>query len=106
MFGAEPICKVLTGHGPKIATSTYCAARNRTTNAKAVRDAELKTRISRVHTDNFSVYGVRKVWRQPHREGIVVARRTVARLMRELALQGARRGRKIRTTQRRPRAGL
>ena len=98
MFGVEPICRVLTSHGLKIATSTYYAAKNRTPSARSVRDAELKTQISRVHTDNFSVYGVRKVWRQLHREGIPVARCTVARLMRDLGLEGARRGKKIRTT--------
>ncbi|MGW2748376.1 IS3 family transposase [Streptomyces sp. NPDC001450] len=59
----------------------------------------MKTQISHVHTDNFSVYGVRKVWRQLHREGIPVARCCgVARLMRDLGLEGARRGKKIRTT--------
>ncbi|TLQ46356.1 IS3 family transposase [Streptomyces marianii] len=98
VFGVEPICRVLTSHGLKIATSTYYAAKNRTPSARSVRDAELKTQISRVHTDNFSVYGGRKVWRQLHREGIPVARCTVARLMRDLGLQGARRGKKIRTT--------
>ncbi|MFK4070450.1 IS3 family transposase [Streptomyces sp. NPDC029674] len=46
--------------------------------------------ISRVHADNFSVYGMRKVWRQLHREDIPAARRTVARLMCELRLQGVR----------------
>ncbi|MGW1186219.1 IS3 family transposase [Streptomyces drozdowiczii] len=94
----QPICRVLTGHGLKIATSTYYAARKRAPSARSVRDAELKTQISRVHADNFSVYGVRKVWRQLHREGIPVARCTVARLMRDLGLQGVRRGRGIRTT--------
>ncbi|MGW2642960.1 IS3 family transposase [Streptomyces sp. NPDC001348] len=98
VFGVEPICRVLTSHGLKIATSTYYAAKNRTPSARSVRDAELKTQISRVHTDNFSVYGVRKVWRQLHREGIPAARCTVARLMRDLGLEGARRGKKIRTT--------
>ncbi len=63
MFGVEPICKVLTSHGLKIATSTYYAAKNRTSSLRSVRDAELKTQISRVHADNFGVYGVRKVWR-------------------------------------------
>lgn len=29
MFGVEPICRVLSGHGLKIATSTYYAAKNR-----------------------------------------------------------------------------
>lgn len=98
MFGVEPICRILTSHGLKIATSTYYAARKRAPSARSVRDAELKTQISRVHADNFSVYGVRKVWRQLHREDIPVARCTVARLMRDLGLQGVRRGRAIRTT--------
>ncbi|MEU0451437.1 IS3 family transposase [Streptomyces tendae] len=98
VFGVEPICRVLAGHGLKIATSTYYAAKNRTPSPRSVRDSELKTRISRVHADNFGVYGVRKVWRQLHREGIPAARCTVARLMRDLGLQGARRGKKIRTT--------
>ncbi|MFE7112255.1 IS3 family transposase [Streptomyces sp. NPDC057575] len=107
MSGVESICKVLTGHGLKIATSTYYAARNRTPSARVVRDAELKTQISRVHTDNFSVCGVRKVWRQLHREGIVVARCTVARLMRELGLQGpTRQEDPHHHPQRGPRAGL
>ncbi|MGW7528494.1 IS3 family transposase [Streptomyces sp. NPDC054783] len=98
VFGVEPICRVLTSHGLKIARSTYYAAKNRIPSARAVRDAELKAQISRVHADNFSVYGVRKVWRQLHREGIPAARCTVAGLMRDLGLQGARRGKKIRTT--------
>jgi putative transposase len=98
VFGVEPICRVLTSHGLKIATSTYYAAKNRTPSTRTVRDTELKTQISRVHKDNFGVYGVRKVWRQLHREGIPVARCTVARLMRELGLEGARRGKKIRST--------
>ncbi|MEU6231417.1 IS3 family transposase [Streptomyces sp. NPDC047042] len=98
VFGVEPICRVLTSHGLKIATSTYYAAKNRVPSARSVRDAELKTQISRIHAANFSVYGVRKVWRQLHREGIPTARCTVARLMRNLGLEGARRGKKIRTT--------
>ena len=51
-----------------------------------------------MHAANFGVYGARKVWRQLNREGISVARCTVKRLMRELHLQGVRRGRFKRTT--------
>ncbi|MER5477553.1 IS3 family transposase [Streptomyces sp. NPDC002734] len=98
VFGVEPICRVLTSHGLKIATSTYYAVRKRAPSARSLQDAELKTQISQVHADNFSVYGVRKVWRHLHRKGIPVARCTVARLMRDLGLQGVRRGRSIRTT--------
>ncbi|WP_185148968.1 IS3 family transposase [Streptomyces sp. Ag109_O5-1] len=98
MFGVEPICRVLTSHGLKIATSTYYAAKNRTPSDRPVRDEELKTQISRIHADNFSVYGVRKAWRQLHREGIPAARCTVARLMRDPGPEGVRRGKKIRTS--------
>jgi hypothetical protein len=59
VFGVEPICRVLTSHGHKIATSTYYAVKHRPPSARAVRDAELKGQISRIYTDNFSVYGVR-----------------------------------------------
>ena len=51
-----------------------------------------------MHAQNFGVYGARKVWRQLNREGITVARCTVQRLMRELGLQGAVRGKTRRTT--------
>ncbi len=98
MFGVEPICRVLTSHGLEIATSTYYAAKKRTPSVRSIRDVELKTRISRVHTDNYSLYGVRKVRRQLHREGVRAARCTIARLMRDLGLEGARHGNKIRTT--------
>ena len=50
-------------------------------------------------TSTSGVYGVRKVWRQLRREGVTVARCTVARLMRRLGLQGAVRGRRAKTTQ-------
>jgi len=63
-----------------------------------VRDAELKLDVSRVHRDNFHVYGVEKIWRQLLREGIAVGRDRVARLMRDLGLAGAVRGKKVRTT--------
>jgi HTH-like domain len=51
-----------------------------------------------VHTENFGVYGVEKIWRQLNREGVRVGRDRVARLMRELNLEGAVRGKRKRTT--------
>ena len=91
-YGVEPICRVLP-----IAPSTYHdhvaqwrdpASRS----ARAWRDAALKVEVRRVFEQNFRVYGVRKVWRQLRREGIEVARCTVARLMWAQGLQGAIRG--------------
>ena len=54
--------------------------------------------IARVWQANLCVYGADKVWKQMNREGIGVARCTVERLMRRLGLQGARRGKTVRTT--------
>jgi len=102
--GVEPICRVLA-----IAPSTYHAhAARRADPSKASgrsrHDAELREEIARVWRENFQVYGVRKVWRQLRREGIVVARCTVARLMAELGLAGAVRGKPVRTTRSNPAA--
>ena len=63
-----------------------------------MRDEQLKAAISGCTQDNYGVYGARKVWLQLNREGIPVARCTVERLMRELGLHGAVRGKKVRTT--------
>jgi putative transposase len=92
-WGVEPICRVL-----KIAPSTYYAARSRPPSARTRRDTELKEEIIRVYKDNFSVYGARKIWRQLQREGVVVGRDRVARLMGELGLRGVVRGTPRRTT--------
>ena len=54
--------------------------------------------IQRVWGANMQVYGAKKVWRQLAREGVLVARCTVERLMRKLGLRGVRRGKVIRTT--------
>jgi putative transposase len=92
-FGVEPICTTL-----QFAPSTYWSAKRRARSARAVRDEELKIHIARVHADNFGVYGAPKIWAQLNREGIGVARCTVERLMRDMGLRGAVRGRPRRTT--------
>ena len=65
---------------------------------RAIQDAALKPEIQRVFDKNHQLYGVRKVWRALRREGFKVARCTVARLMRDMGLRGAIRGKKVRTT--------
>ncbi len=97
-YGVEPICAVLP-----IAPSTYHQHKARQADptrrpARARQDEALRGEIRRVWQANFAVYGVRKVWRQLKREGIAVARCTVARLMRQMGLAGAVRGRKFKTT--------
>jgi putative transposase len=98
VYGVEPICRVLP-----IAPSTYHehAARRRNPArlpARARRDDVLRAEIRRVWEENFRVYGVRKVWRQLRREGIAVVRCTTARLMRQMGLSGAVRGKVVKTT--------
>jgi putative transposase len=51
-----------------------------------------------VHAANYGVYGPRKIWLQLNREDIPVARCTVERLMRDMRLTGARRGKRVATT--------
>jgi putative transposase len=99
-WGVEPICTVLSEHGCPIAPSTYYDARTSTDgpSRRQLRDEELKVEIARVHERNYGVYGARKVWLALNREAIPVARCTVERLMRELGLAGARRGKQHRTT--------
>ncbi|MFG2943583.1 IS3 family transposase [Streptomyces sp. NPDC048282] len=98
--GVEPICRTLTEHGCRIAPSTYYAHKKRleTPSARSLRDEELKERIQEVYTSNYRVYGARKIWRALNRQGHEVARCTVERLMRELGLQGAVRGKRVITT--------
>src|SRR5581483_561512 len=98
VYGVEPICRVLP-----IAPSTYhaYAARGRDPDRAPLRqkrDTALCQEIRRVFEENLAVYGVRKVWRQLSREGMPVARCTVARLMRRLGLQGIVRGKGVTTT--------
>jgi putative transposase len=92
-FGVEPICRAL-----QFAPSTYWSAKRRSASARSRRDDELKAHIARVHAENFGVYGAPKIWAQLNRQGIRVARCTIERLMRDLGLQGAVRGRPRRTT--------
>lgn len=66
--------------------------------ARSQRDEVLSAEIERVWQANMRVYGARKVWHQLQREGIVVARCTVERLMRRRRLCGVRRGKAVRTT--------
>ena len=88
VHGVEPICKVLP-----IAPSTYhdhLAKRADPARLpeRVKRDTMLKPEVSRVFKANYEVYGARKVWLQLGREGVSVARCTVARLMKDMGLQG------------------
>ena len=96
--GVEPICDVLP-----IAPATYYdhlakRADPARLSDRAKRDEALRSEIRRVFEDNWSVYGLRKVWHQLRREGFDIARCTVARLMKDMGIQGIIRGKPHKTT--------
>jgi putative transposase len=97
-YGVEPICGVLP-----IAPSVYYELKAREREparepTRTRRDASLGEHVGRVWRENREVYGVRKVWKHLQREGPAVARCTVGRLLRQLGLRGAARGRKFKAT--------
>ncbi len=93
-WGVEPICRIL-----QVAPSSYYAAISRPPSARWRRDAALQVEIRRVWEEHRCVYGADKVWAQLKREGTLVARCTVERLMRGLGLRGVVRGKtSVRTT--------
>ncbi|MBT6501608.1 MAG: IS3 family transposase [Deltaproteobacteria bacterium] len=97
-YGVESICRQLP-----IAPSTFYTHNLRLSDRGKIplrlkRDQVLKAELLRVFEENFRVYGARKIWRQLKRDGIAVARCTVERLMKQLGIQGAVRGKKCQTT--------
>ena len=90
--GVEPICKQLP-----MSVSSYYEHKARESDPdkesnRSIRDRHHKAEIQRVWEDNMRVYGARKIWKQLTREGFVIARCTVERLMKALDIQGVTRG--------------
>ena len=103
--GVEPICRVLEGTPGQIAPSTFYAAQSRSPSAREVRDGQLLELIRKIHSDNYGVYGVRKIHAELRRQGEKVAESTVRRLMREAGLRGISRAKGPRTTKPAPETG-
>jgi transposase InsO family protein len=97
-FGVEPICRELP-----IAPSTYFKRKTEERDPlrrsrRAQQGAILRTIIERIWKAHHQVYGPRKIWKQMGRENLRTARCRVRRLMREMGLAGAVRGRAWTTT--------
>lgn len=100
-FGVEPICLVLKAQGVKISPSGYYGFKTRPESVRSKTDANLVVEIERVFWDcrlGRGISGARRVWRLLAREGAIVARCTVERLMRRQGLCGVRWGRQFLTT--------
>jgi putative transposase len=99
MWRVEPICDVLMkSYGVSVIPSCYYAFRHRDKSPRQIEDERLSVRIEAIYADNYSCYGVRKMWHALLNEGQRVARCTVERLMKRLGLRGAARGKAKRTT--------
>jgi len=95
-FGVEPICQVL-----QMAPSTYYAAKHRQAapSARAQRDAVMAKVVMASWIANRKVYGAHKLWKTARRNGHDIGRDQVARLMRDLGIEGvSRRRKKVFTT--------
>jgi putative transposase len=92
-LGAWFICRVL-----QVAPSTYYAANGRPASARLKRDAQIAPQLLSIWEANYSVYGVRKLWKAAKRAGIDIGRDQVARLMKILGIEGVRRERRVKTT--------
>jgi putative transposase len=95
-FGVEPICEVM-----QMAPSTYYAAKKREAapSTRAVRDAAMMQVLMVLWVANRKVYGAHKLWKAARRAGHEVGRDQVARLMREMGIEGvSRRRKKVFTT--------
>ena len=67
---------------------------------RKVRDAALVEQISKIHAENYGVYGIRKMWHALRRQGITIGREQTARLMRLAGVSGKGKGRSPITTRR------
>ena len=95
-FGVEFICTQL-----QVAPSSYYAAKKRrsTPSARAVRDALMMQVLLTLWVANRKVYGAHKLWKAARRAGHDLGRDQVARLMRQLGIEGVSRQRaKVFTT--------
>jgi len=92
------MCAQLGELGCAFSPSTYYDARARPRSRRAIRDDYLKEVIRKTYDENYSCYGARKMWLALRQDDHDVARCTVERLMRDLGLRGATRGKPKRTT--------
>ncbi|GAC55771.1 putative transposase [Gordonia amicalis NBRC 100051 = JCM 11271] len=105
-FGVAPICRVLREHGMQIAPSTYYARKHAgTVSATVLAEAYDAHAVYQAYHRNRGVYGVRKLWHTMHRDGRVMGRDQVGRLMKICGITGVVRGaHRTVTTQRDDRA--
>jgi transposase InsO family protein len=96
----ESTCRVLREHGCQVAARTYRSWKQsaRPVAARTVSDAVITDALIAVQGTPEGLYGRRKMTHWLRRQGHQVAFCTVDRLMRDLGMNGVRRGKGVRTT--------
>jgi transposase InsO family protein len=96
----ESTCRVLSEHGCKVAARTYRSWREpgRQPTDRVVSDAVVVDALLATRNTPEALYGRRKMTHHLRRHGLSVAVCTVDRLMRDLGMNGVRRGKRPRTT--------
>jgi putative transposase len=96
----ESTCRILREQGCRVAARTYRAWRqtNRPVAARTRHDARVTDALLALQGTPEGLYGRRKMTHYLRRHGHDVAFCTVDRLMRDLGMNGVRRGRGVRTT--------
>ncbi|MGH7404195.1 MAG: IS3 family transposase [Candidatus Rokuibacteriota bacterium] len=89
------MCRVL-----EVSTSGYYAWCQRRASARKLRDAVLKARIREIHKKSRQTYGAPRVHAELKAQKVAVAKKRVARLMRQAGLKGVSRRKGVVTTRR------
>ncbi len=92
-FGVDPICEVL-----QVAPRTIRAHLVREPSQRSIDDVELTARIRACFQANCRCHGYRKMCAQLAHEDVAIGADRCRRLMRTAGIQGARRGKTVRTT--------
>ncbi|WP_084502728.1 IS3 family transposase [Microbacterium indicum] len=95
----ELICRIRRGAVKRALTSRgYRAAKTRVASARQLRDELLIPEIPRLHTENYGVYGRRKMHVLLQRQGWAIGRDQTERLMKLAGVTGVNRSAKTFTT--------
>lgn len=106
-FGVEAICRTLRATESGFITARgYRAAKTRLPSSRRLSDQLLGTELTRLHAENYGVYGVRKMHALLRRQGWVIGRDQTGRIMRGLGIRGVKRSRKVFTTRADPAGAL
>ena len=89
MYPIRTMARVL-----KVSASGYYAWRNRPESARATADADLTRRIRTIHAGSHGTYGAPRIHAELRAEGVPIARKRVARLMRTAGIAGVSRRRR------------